>query len=116
MEPSNTNSKNNKTQLFLKDLEKKEKSFYNRFATKANFFISTNIRLTSFVVVDLLNNILLHGLDTLKVRLQAKSIFNDTSLFQTNQVSKKSKHDIYMCLLYYYITNFLLIAYYLIIF
>jgi hypothetical protein len=65
------------------------KSSESNYLFKAKVFASSNIRLSSFVVVDFMNNFCLHFLDTIKVRMQAKSMINDTSLYNINKVTNK---------------------------
>ena len=45
----------------------------------------------SMAIVECFSNISFHAFDTFKVRIQARSIFDDNSLFFKNKVNEKSK-------------------------
>jgi hypothetical protein len=56
-----------------------------------DLFFFRNSKQMSMGIVELLNNTVFHGLDTLKVRLQAKSLIEDVSHFYKNKVQHKRK-------------------------
>ena len=54
-----------------------------------DLFVFRNIKRLCMGSVELINNTLFHGLDTLKVRVQAKCKLHDISLFFKNKVETK---------------------------
>lgn len=58
---------------------------------KMDFFIFRNTKEISMGCVEFINNTFFHFLDTVKVRLQAKNLVEDTSLFFKNRVTDKRK-------------------------
>ncbi len=54
-----------------------------------DLFFYRNIKLISRGIVEFINNTVFHGLDTLKVRLQAKCLTDDVSMFYKNKVEFK---------------------------
>lgn len=84
---------NPKFQQFLKDKQKTINSSKNSdFSDKLDSFIFRNIKALSMGLVETFNNTIFHFFDTVKVRLQAKSMIDDVSLFHKNKVIKKSKN------------------------
>ena len=89
-----------KFENFVKDREiisKKERR-NKSLSDNLDLFVFRNIKQLSMGTVEFINNTVFHGLDTLKVRLQAKNMFDDTSLFYKNKVQlkrKKSNLDYY---------------------
>jgi hypothetical protein len=59
--------------------------------TRMDSFVMKNVKQISLGSVEFLNNTLFHFLDTIKVRIQAKCIADDVSLYFRNQVTKKRK-------------------------
>ena len=51
----------------------------NNLNDKMESFVFKNMKAISLATVELMNNVLFHYLDTIKVRLQAKAIKDDTS-------------------------------------
>ncbi len=82
-----------KFENFIKDNEqKRSKGSRNKtLSMNMDFFIFRNIKQLSMGIVELVNNSLFHGLDTLKVRLQSKCLTDDVSLFYKNKVELKRK-------------------------
>jgi len=84
---------NSKLEAYLRD--KEQKSFRSKTRTKIaenmDLFIYKNIKQISMGLVEAFNNIVFHGLDTLKVRLQSKCMTEDISQFYKNKVQTKRK-------------------------
>jgi len=92
---SNSSSSSNKFESFIKDKEKttlKIKKQKN-FSENMDLFIFKNVRQLSMGLVELINNTAFHGLDTLKVRIQAKCMVEDVALFYKNKVQHKRKYS-----------------------
>jgi hypothetical protein len=75
--------KKDKIKSVVKSAKKKD------MAENMDMFVYRNIKEISMGIVELINNTLYHGFDTLKVRLQAKCKIHDTSCFFKNKVDKK---------------------------
>jgi hypothetical protein len=83
----------NKFDNFIKDnpLKQSKDSRRHTLGMNMEFFFFRNIKQLSMGVVELINNTVFHGLDTLKVRLQAKCLTEDVSQFYKNKVEFKRK-------------------------
>ena len=83
----------NKFDIFIKDnpLKESRERRHHTLGMNMDFFIFRNIKQLSMGVVELVNNTVFHGLDTLKVRLQAKCLTEDISQFYRNKVEFKRK-------------------------
>jgi hypothetical protein len=84
---------NSKLEAYLR--EKESNSYRNKTKTKIaenmDLFIYKNIKQISMGIVETFNNVVFHGLDTLKVRLQSKCMTEDISQFYKNKVQTKRK-------------------------
>jgi len=85
--------KQNKFDSFVKDHNQTFQTTKRIRNLQDNFdsFFFRNSKQISMGIVELLNNTFFHGLDTLKVRLQAKSIIEDVSHYHKNKVEYKRK-------------------------
>lgn len=88
---NNTYTINNKDLNYLNYLKKQQSQEKKSINYRILNYISNNIRLTAFAIVELGNNIFLHFIDTIKVRNQAKNPINDTSMYHHNKITHKSK-------------------------
>jgi len=85
-------NRNVKFEKFLRDKEKKsftriqKMKIFNKFD---NIFFR-NSKLITMGGVEFINNVVLHIFDTIKVRIQAKSMFHDISKFHENKINEKS--------------------------
>jgi len=98
MENNNVNQfqNNAKFQKFIQDKEKRKYSSLRKMQILEKFdnHLFRNIKLLTMGGIEFLNNVSLHIFDTIKVRLQAKSIISDISLFHANRVQEKSNYNI----------------------
>ena len=78
---------NEKFKQFIED--KNKIPFHKKVYAKAKKFIFFNNKSFTYGFIDLINNSLLHFLDTIKVRSQAFSLKDDISLYKKNQVRGK---------------------------
>jgi hypothetical protein len=92
---SNSSSNSNKFESFLKDKEKTTQKLKKQknFSENMDLFIFKNVKQLSMGLVEFTNNTLFHGLDTLKVRVQAKCMVEDVALFYKNKVQLKRKYN-----------------------
>jgi hypothetical protein len=77
-----------KFENFIKDNKEKRSKESKKKSLSMNMelFFFRNMKQLSMGTVEMINNTLFHGLDTLKVRLQAKCLTEDVSLFYKNKV------------------------------
>jgi hypothetical protein len=90
-----------KFDLFVKDkfnVYNKEKRI-NKLHDNLDSFVFLNSKQISMGLVEFINNTVFHGFDTLKVRLQARSLIEDVSHFNKNKV--QFKRNIINILKYY---------------
>lgn len=81
----------NKFDSFVKDNQRLVKNRKSTLSDNMEAFLFRNTKQVSMGLVELLNNTVFHGLDTLKVRLQAKCIKEDVAHFYKNKVQNKRK-------------------------
>jgi len=80
-----------KFENFIKDNKEKrsKESKKKSLSMNMDLFFFRNMKQLSMGTVEMINNSVFHGLDTLKVRLQAKCLTEDVSLFYKNKVEFK---------------------------
>lgn len=79
----------NKFDNFKNDQNKYSKEKTNSLNDKLENIIFRNVKGFSMGIIETFNNSIFHFLDTLKVRIQSKSIAEDVSLFYKNRVMDK---------------------------
>lgn len=88
------NASNQKFELFRKEQLEKGSSFRKRnknYHDKLDNFFVINHRKINLAILETFNNVAFHALDTIKVRLQAKSIVEDVGGYMKNRVFDKRK-------------------------
>jgi hypothetical protein len=82
---------NVKFEAYIRDKEKSslKTRTKKKISQNMDLFIYKNTKQFSMGIVELINNTIFHGLDTLKVRLQAKCMTEDVSQFYKNKVQNK---------------------------
>jgi len=86
-------SSNSKFDLYRKEqLESNTKSKNKKvYHGKMDNFFVVNHRKINLALIEAFNNIAFHGLDTIKVRNQAKNIVEDVANYTRNRVFDKRK-------------------------
>jgi hypothetical protein len=80
-----------KFEQFKSDEMKNIKNSNKKFHEKLDNFVMINHRKMNLGFVELFNNVVFHALDTVKVRIQAKSHFEDVANYLKNRVFEKRK-------------------------
>jgi hypothetical protein len=72
-----------------KKREIKSSKMKNKFSGYLDSFLFKNVKELSMGWIEFLNNTILHGFDTIKVRQQAKSMVGDIAMYHKNNVIQK---------------------------